>query len=174
MVWSKLTGSMNGENHNTLELDTHTLADLELFGSAESGGLFEYCDYCKTDGGRAALKRRMMSPWANPVKIRATQESIAYISRHRDIFEALPSAYLASHVDRYLGAGMPIVRAKNSLELVRTLFICGQTTTTTTSKSFMGSGFLNSFCWRLGKCWSTQMRTVSLANWHRCLARCDP
>ena len=116
MVWSKLTGSMNGENHNALELDTHTLADLELFGSAESGGLFEYCDYCKTDGGRIALKRRMMSPWANPVKIRATQESIAYISRHREIFEALPSAYLASHVDRYLGAGMPIVRAKNSLE----------------------------------------------------------
>lgn len=107
---------MNRATQNVLQLDTHTLADLDLFGSAEDDGLFQYCDYCKTDGGRAALKRRMMSPWATPQNILATQEAIAYIGRHREVFAALPSAYLASSVDRYLGAGMPIVRAKNAIE----------------------------------------------------------
>ena len=107
---------MNRATQNVLQLDTHTLADLDLFGSAEEDGLFHYCDYCKTDGGRAALKRRMMSPWSTPQNILATQEAIAYINRHREAFAALPSAYLASSVDRYLGAGMPIVRAKNAIE----------------------------------------------------------
>lgn len=101
---------------DTLQLDSHTLVDLNLFGSAENTGLFGYCDYCKTDGGRVALKRRMMSPWASPENILATQESIAYISGHREVFSVLPSAYLASNIDRYLGAGMPVVRAKNSVE----------------------------------------------------------
>ena len=116
MACFKLDGTMNRDIQNVLQLDTHTLADLDLFGSAEGSGLFEYCDYCKTDGGRAALKRRMLSPWANSTKILATQESVAFIGRHREVFAALPSAYLASHVDRYLSAGMPIVRAANSIE----------------------------------------------------------
>ena len=116
MACFKLDGNMNREIQNVLQLDTHTLADLNLFGSAEGRGLFEYCDFCQTDGGRAVLRRRMLSPWANPTKIVATQESVAFISQHREVFAALQLAYLASHVDRYLGAGMPIVRAKNSIE----------------------------------------------------------
>ena len=107
---------MNRDIQNVLQLDTHTLADLVLFGSAEGSGLFEYCDYCKTDGGRAALKHRMLSPWANPTKILATHSPVSGVCRPRGVFAAVPASSLSSPFDRDLRAGLPLVRAANSIE----------------------------------------------------------
>jgi DNA mismatch repair ATPase MutS len=100
-----------------LSLDAHTIEDLGLFdSSADSGGLFEFCNRCKTDKGSEALRRRMLSPWANPARIRATQESMVFIGAHRHVFSVLPSAYLALNIERYLSGGMPAIQSENSVE----------------------------------------------------------
>jgi DNA mismatch repair ATPase MutS len=104
-------------SQQVLHLDAHTLADLGLFdSSAEVGGLFEFCNRCRTHQGSEALKRRMLSPWAGAAGVRETQISIGFIGARRRAFDALPSAYLATNIERYLSAGMPCIRAENSLE----------------------------------------------------------
>ena len=67
-------------SQQVLYLDAHTLADLGLFdSSAEVGGLFEFCNRCRTHQGSEALKRRMLSPWAGAAGVRETQISIGFI-----------------------------------------------------------------------------------------------
>ena len=98
-----------------LRLDGETQADLQLF-APESGSLFEYCDRCRTDGGRRALQRRMRSPWSEAERIRGTQDALRFIEANLDLFERLPGDYLTLNVERYLAAALPTVRATGTLE----------------------------------------------------------
>lgn len=100
-----------------LQLDEHTLDDLEIF-AAKSGGrsLFEFCDRTETKGGSRALRRRMQRPWVRPQDIRSTQESLAFVMAHRRAFEGLPSAFLVGGVERYLRRSLPVSTAEHAAE----------------------------------------------------------
>lgn len=89
------------EGYDGLVIDEPTLKDLEVFetdGDAES--LFKRCDFTRTEGGAKLLRMRMELPWCEPDRIRYTQESIAFICKHREVFKKLP-AYIVQSVENY-------------------------------------------------------------------------
>ncbi|MFT4631036.1 MAG: DNA mismatch repair ATPase MutS [Candidatus Azotimanducaceae bacterium] len=100
-----------------LVLDLQTLKDLEIFES-ETGGvsLFEFCNEAQTEGGAKVLRRRMQQPWSSGDRIRATQDSVAFILAHRQVFSMLPSAYATHRVAYYAHEILPIVSHENRLE----------------------------------------------------------
>ena len=82
-------------------LEDHTLHDLEIFTSASGGEtVFEFCDQTKTAGGSKRLRQRMEQPWADVKRIRATQDSLSFITAQRQAFTKLPS-YITRLVDHY-------------------------------------------------------------------------
>lgn len=106
-----------------LLLDAATRDDLYLFGrDPEEQSLFKFCNRAKSSGGESVLRRRMQAPWADGQQIRATQQSLAFISEHRAAFELLPSGYVAMGVDHYTREGLPIVREHNTLEFAMSAF----------------------------------------------------
>ena len=84
-----------------LVLDDHTLKDLEIF-ETDTGdkSLFDHCNFTRTEGGAKLLRMRMELPWSEADAIRSTQESIAFICEHREIFSKLP-AYIVQSVENY-------------------------------------------------------------------------
>ncbi len=102
---------------DVLHLDMQTLKDLEIFES-QSGGtsLFEFCNLARTQGGAKRLRRRMELPWSNAARIRATQESLSFILKHREVFNRLPSAYASSRVELYERDILPLVIYNNVVE----------------------------------------------------------
>ena len=85
----------------TLELDAHTLKDLEVFqteGSADC--LFDLTNSTRTQGGAQILHHRMEDPFADALSIRQTQKSISYIQEHDDIFRKL-GFWITGRVERY-------------------------------------------------------------------------
>ncbi len=99
-----------------LVLDPHTFKDLDVFGS-ETGEncLFQLCNQTRTEGAAKVLRRRMERPWSNADRIRATQESLSFITSQRQAFVALP-AFLATRVQYYVNDILPIVTQQNLLE----------------------------------------------------------
>ena len=107
------------EESEILVLDAETREDLGLFGSdTNNGSLFDYCDQCRTEGGRKVLRRRMEAPWSSANRIQATQDAISFILKHREIFNPLPSNYVALNVERYITAAFPLLKQENSVEFV--------------------------------------------------------
>lgn len=86
---------------STLQIDLHTQKDLEIFESEDSSKtLFSLCDSTRTAGGAQILRQRMENPFADPVSIGQTQQSIAYINHNREIFEKL-GFWVTGRVERY-------------------------------------------------------------------------
>jgi DNA mismatch repair protein MutS len=85
----------------TLELDSHTLKDLEVFQAEGSGSsLFDLYNFTKTQGGAQILRHRMENPFADAHSIRQTQISISYIRKHREVFRKL-GFWITGRVERY-------------------------------------------------------------------------
>ena len=104
---------------NFLSLDEPTTKDLEIFESTSEGvNLFQICDRTRTRGGKKVLIRRMQQPWSKNHLIKATQLSIAYITKEREIFKKLPSAFATNHVEKYTREVLPIIRQVGSLEFM--------------------------------------------------------
>jgi DNA mismatch repair protein MutS len=85
----------------TLDLDPHTLKDLEVFqaeGSADC--LFDLYNSTRTAGGAQILRHRMENPFADAVSILQVQKSISYIQKHGDIFRKL-GFWITGRVERY-------------------------------------------------------------------------
>jgi len=85
----------------TLELDSHTLKDLEVFqaeGSADS--LFDLYNSTKTQGGAQILRHRMENPFADKLSILQIQKSISYIRRYNEVFRKL-GFWITGRVERY-------------------------------------------------------------------------
>ncbi len=100
-----------------LNIDEHTLKDLEIFEtSSEIPSLFEHCNFTKTIGGTKALKRRMEKPWSDPSFIKATQESIKFISGNRQCFKNTPTSYAIARVDHYNQEVLPLFTGEHPLE----------------------------------------------------------
>lgn len=84
-----------------LVLDAHTLKDLEIFETeSDAKSLYDYCNFTRTEGGAKLLHKRMELPWCDAQAIRTTQESVAFITEHREIFQKLP-AYVVQSVENY-------------------------------------------------------------------------
>lgn len=105
-----------------LELDAETQRDLDLF-EPEGGSLFSYCDHCRTDAGRRALKRRMESPSADGAQIKRTQQALTFINANRDAFRNLPSEYVALNTQRYITSAFPVVREQGAIEFHIAAFV---------------------------------------------------
>lgn len=85
----------------TLELDSHTLKDLEVFQAEGSGSsLFDLYNFTKTQGGAQILRHRMENPFADADSILPTQTSISYIQEHREVFRKL-GFWITGRVERY-------------------------------------------------------------------------
>ena len=109
---------------DTLVLDAHTFRDLQIFESVTSdASLYAFCNLTHTVGGAQVLRRRMHRPWSKPDKIRATQQSIRFILDHREAFDALPSDFTASRVERYMRELLPVVEHDSLLKFTFGAFL---------------------------------------------------
>lgn len=103
-----------------LVLDNHTLKDLEIFeteSDTTATSLFDYCNFTRTEGGAKLLRKRMELPWCEAEAIQTTQQSIAFICEHQEIFAKLP-AYIVQSVESYQREILLGVSKKSRIELV--------------------------------------------------------
>jgi DNA mismatch repair ATPase MutS len=100
-----------------LQIDRQTFRDLEIFAADRAPGLFDVLDRTHTNGGGRALRARWRRPWSNPERIRRVQQSIQHIIEHRFGFDLIPGEVVLSSVERHLHSGMPVVNARNPIEL---------------------------------------------------------
>jgi len=99
----------------SLELDAHTLKDLEVFQSEGSGRtLFDLYKLTRTPGGAQILRKRMENPFADRADIAGTQESIAYIRQRREVFDAI-AYWSTGRVERYQRDPLMFVLQQNRL-----------------------------------------------------------
>jgi len=86
-----------------MRVDEQTLDDLDIFRrSGAIGGLFDHLDRTRTRGGREALRRRFRNPLADVRDIRNVQQSIQFITAHREHFGYLPGPQAVSELIRYV------------------------------------------------------------------------
>ena len=84
-----------------LEVDLHTQKDLEIFESEAPGKtLYALCNSTRTEGGAQILRQRMENPFASAKNITQAQQAVAYIPKHREIFEKL-GLWVTGRVERY-------------------------------------------------------------------------
>ena len=101
-----------------LIIDPVTEEDLNLFPAPRTTSdsteetetsLYSYCNKCKTQGGEAALKRRMKAPACSASEIRKTQLAILFINQNVEAFAELPAAYVIGNTDEYTRDSLPII-----------------------------------------------------------------
>ena len=101
-----------------LIIDPVTEEDLNLFPAPRTTSdsteetetsLYSYCNKCKTQGGEAALKRRMKAPACSASEIRKTQHAILFINQNVKAFAELPAAYVIGNTDEYTRDSLPII-----------------------------------------------------------------
>jgi len=97
-------------------MDPSTYKDLEIFECDSAKSVFDLCNTTHTVGGSKALAARMKKPWNRADRIRAVQDSIAFIRAHRAPFDRLPSALAAHGVEEYMLGGLPLVSSEKPLE----------------------------------------------------------
>ena len=103
---------------DVMRMDAQTYRDLEVFeGDGGAPSLYDMFANTRTLGGGKVLKARMRKPFSNPDKIRAVQESIPYILNYRPGFEHIPSDLITLEVEKYLGAGLPLVTSESKWEV---------------------------------------------------------
>lgn len=116
--------SSKDSHKNRLILDAQTVTDLEIFEPGTGGVcLFQFCNLTQTKGGAKVLRRRMEQPWSDAARIRATQESIAFITAQREAFANQPTAFTTNLVDQhYMHEIIPIITHKNVVEFSIAVF----------------------------------------------------
>jgi DNA mismatch repair protein MutS len=98
-------------------MDPQTYKDLEIFeGEGGASSLYDLCNSTRSTGGANALKARMRKPWAKAHRIRAVQDSIAFIREHRVPFEKLLSDTTTGTIEQYLNSGLPLVMSESKLQ----------------------------------------------------------
>jgi len=113
----------SSDEPKTLELDSHTLKDLEVFQAEGSGSsLFDLYNFTKTQGGAQFLRHRMENPCAEATSICETQESLSYILQHREAIRKL-GFWITGRVERYQRDPLMFV-----LQQGRIAFVIGATT----------------------------------------------
>ncbi len=99
--------------YNSLEIDAHTLKDLEIFQAETSGkSLFQLCNFTTTQGGAQILRQRMEHPFTDARHIKQAQQSITHILAHRQLFKQI-GFWITGRVERYQRDPLMLV-AQNS------------------------------------------------------------
>jgi DNA mismatch repair protein MutS len=94
----------------SLEIDSNTLADLEVFEDATGrGGLFAIVDRTETQVGRRTLRRWLSSPPHDTPTIRRIQQSVRFLAESSSV-ERLVSPGTTEVVQRYLESNIQIGR----------------------------------------------------------------
>lgn len=102
----------------TLNLDAHTLKDLEIFEAEGSGSsLFDMYNSTRTQGGAQVLRHRMENPFAEADNILQAQQSISYIIKRRDTFKSI-GFWSTGRVERYQRDPLMFVLHKNRLSFI--------------------------------------------------------
>ncbi len=99
---------------DTLFVDDQTLADLEIF-AAQGGApsLFDLLNRTRTVGGTRVLRARFRRPPATHEGIRAVQDSLRHIARHRPPFNLLPGEVMLAGVELYLQSNLSLVMTRS-------------------------------------------------------------
>lgn len=99
----------------TLNLDSHTLKDLEIFEAEGSGrSLFDLYNSTRTQGGAQVLRHRMENPFAEPDNIVQAQQSVTYINKRREVFNSI-GFWTTGRVERYQRDPLMFVLQKHSV-----------------------------------------------------------
>jgi DNA mismatch repair ATPase MutS len=96
-------------------MDPQTYRDLEIFEAGSGPSLYDICNSTRTLGGGKVLAARMKKPFKSASRIRAVQESLAYVRAHRPAFDRLPSTLVTHEVHTYLTGSLPLVGAERGL-----------------------------------------------------------
>lgn len=99
-------------------MDEPTYRDLEIFEGDKGPSLFDLCNSTRTTGGAKVLSTRMGTPWNKADKIRAVQESLAYVRANRPAFERLPTALVAHESETYLNGVLPIASSEQRFDFL--------------------------------------------------------
>lgn len=98
-------------------MDPQTYRDLEIFeGEGGASSLYDLINTTRSGGGAKALKDRMKRPWASAPRIRAVQESLAFIREHRSSFERLLTDTTTGTVEKYLTGSLPMLTSDSKWE----------------------------------------------------------
>src|SRR5262245_12702508 len=90
-----------------MELDSITLADLDVFGSPEGAtGLFDLLTRTQTSLGRSALRRRFAQPSSDIDEIRSVQRGVEFLTRHHNVVRFTDTSVQA--VSRYLQCNITV------------------------------------------------------------------
>jgi DNA mismatch repair protein MutS len=96
-------------------MDAQTYRDLEIFEAASGPSLYDLCNSTRTLGGAKVLAARMRKPLNKAERIRAVQESLAFVRARRPVFDRLPSTLVTHEVQTYLTGSLPLVSAEHGV-----------------------------------------------------------
>lgn len=100
-----------------LVMDDETFGDLEIFQSETEGrSLFDLCNHTRNYKGSRVLRARMRRPFSSPARIRAAQQSVAFLKERLHLFERLPSFVTTELVESYIHGILPLAVSANNLE----------------------------------------------------------
>ncbi len=97
-------------------MDSQTYRDLEIFEAATGPSLYDLCNSTRTLGGGKVLAARMKRPLKTAERIRAVQESLAFVRGHRPAFDRLPSTLVTHEVHSYLTGSLPLVSTERGVQ----------------------------------------------------------
>ncbi len=98
-----------------MAMDAQTYRDLEIFEAGSGPSLYDLVNSTRTLGGGKVLAARMKKPLKNAARIRAVQESLAFVRGRRPAFERLPSTLVTHEVQSYLTGSLPLVSAERGV-----------------------------------------------------------
>jgi len=99
-------------------MDPQTYRDLEIFEAATGPSLYDLCNSTRTLGGGKVLAARMKKPLKKATRIRAVQDSLAFVRAHRPAFDRLPSTLVTHEVHSYLTGSLPLVSAERGAQFL--------------------------------------------------------
>ena len=101
-----------------MSMDPQTFRDLEIFEATNGPSLYDLVNSTRTLGGGKVLAARMKKPLKSAERIRAVQESLAYVRAHRPAFDRLPSTLVTHEVQSYLTGSLPLVNADRGAQFL--------------------------------------------------------
>jgi DNA mismatch repair protein MutS len=99
-------------------MDPQTYRDLEIFEAASGPSLYDLCNSTRTLGGGKVLAARMKKPLKKAERIRAVQDSLAFVRAHRPAFDRLPSTLVTHEVHSYLTGSLPLVSTERGVQFI--------------------------------------------------------
>lgn len=101
-----------------MSMDPQTYRDLEIFEAQNGPSLYDLVNSTRTLGGGKVLAARMKKPLKTVERIRAVQDSLAFVRARRPSFDRLPSTLVTHEVQSYLTGSLPLVNAERGAQFL--------------------------------------------------------